>query len=106
MTNLDEIEKKYSEKEIEIQKEISRDFDSVLNEIHSKYEKDYRDMGTVKKEKEHLKERISEFKLILKLFNKEIKILTRNKKKALKERLKELNRKKEEEINNLEEPIS
>ncbi|MFX1366516.1 MAG: hypothetical protein ACFFAH_17750 [Promethearchaeota archaeon] len=106
MANLDEIEKKYWEKEIEIQKEISRDFDSVLNEIYSKYEKDYRDMGKVKKEKEHLKERISELKLILKLFNKEIKILTRNKKRALKQRLEELNRKKKEEINNLEGSIS
>lgn len=103
---MDEIEKKYREKEIEIQKEISLDFDSVLNEIYSKYEKDYRDMGKVKKEKEHLKERIAELKLILKLFNKEIKILTRNKKNALKRRLEELNRKKKEEINNLEESIS
>ncbi|MFW9989232.1 MAG: hypothetical protein ACFFC3_11290 [Candidatus Odinarchaeota archaeon] len=106
MTSMDEIEKKYREKEIEIQKEISLDFDSVLNEIYSKYEKDYRDMGKVKKEKEHLKERIAELKLILKLFNKEIKILTRNKKNALKRRLEELNRKKKEEINNLEESIS
>lgn len=106
MANLDEIEKKYRERELEIQKEISLDFDSVLNEIYSKYEQDYRDMGKIKKEKKDLKGRISELKTILKLFNKEIKILTRNKKKLLKQRLEELNRKKREEIKNLEDSIS
>ncbi|MFX1358086.1 MAG: hypothetical protein ACFFA8_12490 [Promethearchaeota archaeon] len=95
---IDEIEKKYKEKEIEIQEKISIEFDSVLNEIYSKYEKDYRDMGNIKKEKRNLKGRISELKYILKIFKKEISILTKNKKKLLKQKLKELRREKEAEI--------
>ncbi|MFW9938388.1 MAG: hypothetical protein ACFFD5_12125 [Candidatus Thorarchaeota archaeon] len=95
---IDEIEKKYKEKEIEIQEKISIEFDSVLNEIYSKYEKDYRDMGNVKKEKRNLKGRISELKYILKIFKKEISILTKNKKKLLKQKLKELRREKDAEI--------
>jgi hypothetical protein len=95
---IDEIEKKYKEKEAEIQEKISIEFDSVLNEIYSKYEKDYRDMGEVKKEKRDLIGRISELKYILKIFKKEISILTKNKKKLLKQKLKELKRQKELEI--------
>ncbi|MFX1295748.1 MAG: hypothetical protein ACFFD2_12965 [Promethearchaeota archaeon] len=95
---VDEIEKKYKEKEAEIQEKISLEFDSVLNEIYSKYEKDYRDMGNVKKEKRDLKGRISELKYILKIFKKEISILTKNKKKILKQKLKELRKEKEAEI--------
>ncbi|MFX0008169.1 MAG: hypothetical protein ACFFA7_13640 [Promethearchaeota archaeon] len=101
MTTLDEINKKFNEKEAEIQKEISIDFDSVLSKIYTKYEQDYRDLGNVKKEKRELKDRISEFKIILKLFKKEIKILTANKKKVLKQRLAELNKEKAEEIKKL-----
>ncbi|MFX1554933.1 MAG: hypothetical protein ACFFBV_13475 [Promethearchaeota archaeon] len=67
MTTLDEIEKKYREKEAEIQKEISIDFDSVLGKIYSKYEQDYRDLGKVKKEKRELKDRISELKNIFEI---------------------------------------
>ena len=103
MTTLDEIKKNYKEKKAEVHKEISIEFDTVLNEIYSKYEQDYRDMGKVKKEQKELKDRISELKTILKLFNKEIKILTRNKKKALKQRISELKREKAEEIEKLEE---
>ncbi len=98
MTNLNEIEEKYKEKEAEIQKKISIEFDTVLNEIYSKYEQDYRDMGSIKKEKRDLNGRISELKYILKIFNKEISILTKNKKKALKQKLKELKKEKENEI--------
>ncbi len=105
MANLDDIKKKYKEMKTEIHKEISIDFDTILNEIYSKYEKDYRDMGKVKKEQKELKDRISELKYILKLFNKEIKILTRNKKKALRLRLAELKKERQEEINKLEENI-
>jgi hypothetical protein len=101
MTTLDEINKKYIEKEAEIQKEISIDFDSVLNQIHTKFEQDYRDLGNVKKEKRELKDRISELKIILKLFKKEIKILTTNKKKVLKQRLAELDKEKANEIKKL-----
>ncbi|MFW9785153.1 MAG: hypothetical protein ACFFFB_22925, partial [Candidatus Heimdallarchaeota archaeon] len=88
----------YKLKEAEIQEKISIEFDSVLNDIYSKYEKDYRDMGNVKKEKRNLKGRISELKYILKIFKKEISILTKNKKKLLKQRLKELSKEKEAEI--------
>ncbi|MFX1414611.1 MAG: hypothetical protein ACFFA2_12345 [Promethearchaeota archaeon] len=95
---IDEIEKEYKLKEAEIQEKISIEFDSVLNDIYSKYEKDYRDMGNVKKEKRNLKGRISELKYILKIFKKEISILTKNKKKLLKQRLKELSKEKEAEI--------
>lgn len=101
MTTLDEINKKYNEKEDKIQKEISIDFDSVVDKIYSKYEQDYRDLGKIKKEKRELKDRISELKNILKLFKKEIKILTINKKKALKQRLTELKKEKAEEIKKL-----
>ena len=101
MTTLDEIEKKYKEKEAELQKEISIDFDSVLNKIYSKYEQDYRDLGAIKKEKRELKDRIAELNTILKLFKKEIKILTRNKKKSLKQRLIELKKEKADEIEKL-----
>ncbi|MFX1427990.1 MAG: hypothetical protein ACFFBE_16170 [Promethearchaeota archaeon] len=101
MTTIDEIEKKYKEKEAEVQKEISIDFDSVLNKIYSKYEQDYRDLGEVKKEKRELKERIGELHNILKLFKREIKILTRNKKKALKQRLTELKKEKAKEIDKI-----
>jgi len=55
-------------------------------------------MGNVKKLRKDLKDRIAELKYVLKMFNKEIKILTRNKKKALKKELKRLNAQKEEEI--------
>ena len=95
---IDEIEKKYKEKEAEIQEQISREFDSTLDEIHSKYEKDFRDMGVVKKEKRDLKGRISELKYILKIFKKEISILTKNKKKHLKQQLNELETEKDAEI--------
>ena len=105
MTTLDEIEKKYREKESEIHKEISIDFDSVLSKIHTKYEQDYRDLWNVKKEKRELKDRISELKNILKLFKKEIKILTVNKKKVLKQRLAELKKEKAEEIKKLSAEI-
>ncbi|MFW9971494.1 MAG: hypothetical protein ACFFDF_14965 [Candidatus Odinarchaeota archaeon] len=98
-----EIEKKYKEKEAEIQEKISLEFDSVLNDIYSKYEKDYRDMGNVKREKRDLNGRISELKNILKIFKKEISILTKNKKRLLKQELKELEKKKEAEILNLKE---
>ena len=101
MTTLDEINKKYDEKEAEIQKEISIDFDSVLNQIHTKFEQDYRDLGNVKKEKRELKDRISELKIILKLFKKEIKILTTNKKRILKQKLAELDKEKANEIKEL-----
>lgn len=98
MTNLNEIDEKYKEKEAEIQKKISIEFDTVLNKIYSKYEQDYRDMGSIKKEKRDLKGRISELKYILKIFNKEISILTKNKKKALKQQLRELKKEKAENI--------
>ncbi len=98
MVNVNEIDEKYKEKEAEIQKNISLEFDTVLNKIHSKYEQDYRDMGTIKKEKSDLKGRISELKSILKIFNKEISILTRNKKKLLKQKLTDLKKEKAEEI--------
>ncbi|MFX1344763.1 MAG: hypothetical protein ACFFBC_14215 [Promethearchaeota archaeon] len=105
MTTLNEIEKKYNEKEAEVQKEISIDFDSVLSKIYSKYEQDYRDLGDVKKEKRELKDRIAELNNILKLFKKEIKILTRNKTKVLKQRLAELKKEKTEEIKKLSAEI-
>lgn len=105
MTTLDEIKKKYNEKEAEIQKEISVDFDSVVAKIYSKYEQDYRDLGKIKKEKRELKDRISELKNILKLFKKEIKILTNNKKKALKQRLADLKKEKAGEIKKLSAEI-
>ena len=95
---IDEIEKRYAEKEAEIQEKISLEFDTVLNEIYSKYENDYRDLGKVKKERRDLHGRISEFKTILKIFKKEISILTKNKKKALKQELKELKKEKDAEI--------
>ena len=95
---IEEIEKKYEEKEAKIQEEISREFDSVLDEIHVKYEKDYRDMGEVRTEQRNLKGRISQLKDVLKIFKKEISILTKNKKKLLKQKLKELEREKEAEI--------
>ncbi|MFX1575275.1 MAG: hypothetical protein ACFFB0_21275 [Promethearchaeota archaeon] len=95
---IDEIEKKYKEKEAEIQEKISVEFDSVLTEIYSKYENDFRDMRHVKKEQKNLKGRISELKSILKIFKKEISILTKNKKKILKQNLKELKKEKEAEL--------
>ena len=95
---IEEIEKKYKEKEAAIQEEISKEFDLVLDEIHAKYEKDYRDMGEVKTEQRDLKGRISQLKYILKIFKKEISILTKNKKKLLKQKLKELEREKEAEL--------
>ncbi|MHA1490331.1 MAG: hypothetical protein ACTSRI_11840 [Promethearchaeota archaeon] len=55
-------------------------------------------MGTIKKEKRDLKGRISELKYILKIFNKEILILTKNKKKVLKQKLRELKKEKAEDI--------
>ncbi|MFX1497869.1 MAG: hypothetical protein ACFFBH_10105 [Promethearchaeota archaeon] len=100
-TKIDEIEKKYKEKEAEIHEEISIEYDSVLNEIYSKYEKDYRYMGNVKREERDLKGRISEIKYVLKIFKKEISILSKNKKRLLKQRLKELRREKNAEIMNL-----
>ena len=100
---IDEIEKKYEEKEAEIQEQISIEFDSVLNKIYSKYEKDYRDMGTIKKEKRDLKGRISELENILKIFKKEISILKKNKRKLLKQKLKELEKEKMTEITKLKE---
>ena len=95
---IEEIEKKYKEKEAAIQEEISKEFDLVLDEIHAKYEKDYRDMGEVKTEQRDLKGRISQLKYILKIFKKEISILTKNKKKLLKQKLKELEKEKEAEL--------
>lgn len=101
MKKSDEIEKRYKEKEAEIHEQISIEYDSVLNEIYSKYEKDYRDMGTVKREERTLKRRISEIKYILKIFKKEISILSKNKKRLLKQRLKELRKEKKAEITKL-----
>ena len=95
---IEEIEKKYKEKEAAIQEEISKEFDLDLDEIHAKYEKDYRDMGEVKTEQRDLKGRISQLKYILKIFKKEISILTKNKKKLLKKKLKKLEREKEAEL--------
>jgi chromosome segregation ATPase len=102
MVNVNEIDEKYKEKEAEIQKSISLEFDTVVDKIHAKYEQDYRDMGAIKKEKSDLKGRISELKSILKIFNKEISILTKNKKKLLKQKLKELKKEKAEEIKKAE----
>ena len=95
---IDEIERRYKEKEAEIQEKISLEFDTTLKEIYSKYEKDYQDMRTIKKEKRDLKGRISELKYILKIFKKEISILTKNKKKHLKQQLNELETEKDAEI--------
>lgn len=89
------IDQKYEEKLENAINSVTEKYDTIIDKIKTKLEKKYREITETLKLKRDLNSRLSELKILLKLFKKEAHILTKNKQKELDQKIHQIEQERE-----------